>query len=90
MENIKNDWRKKVPITKINKDLDKYRNSEWVLKKVAEAKRIIAESGLPDIYYERQAELAAKHRYTDALVEQELSVTHEPTPVYGKQKEEEK
>ena len=90
MENIKNDWRKKVPITKINKDLDKYRNSEWVLKKVAEAKRIIAESGLPDIYNKNQAEIVGKHRYTDTLVEQELSVAHEPTPVYGKPKEEEK
>ena len=90
MKDLVTDFNKKVPTTKINKDLDKYQNGKRVLELLAKANKWLLEVQLPDIYYERQAELAAKHRYTDTLVEQELSVAHEPTPVYGKPKAEEK
>ena len=80
----------KVSIIGINDDLKKYKNDRRFKKKLDEANKMIAEIGMPDIYYQSQAKIAKKHRYTDTLVEQELSVAHEPTPVYGKLKEEEK
>ena len=80
----------KVSVIGINDDLKKYKNDKRFKKKLDEANKMIAEIGMPDIYYESQAKIVGKHRYTDTLVEQELSVAHEPTPVYGKPKEEEK
>ena len=90
MKGLVTDFNEKVPITNINKNLDKYQNGKRVLELLAKANKWLLEVQLPDIQYDRQAELAAKHRYTDTLVEQELSVAHQPTPVYGQPKEEEK
>ncbi len=90
MKDLVTDFSKKVPITKINKDLDKYQNGKRVLELLEKANKWLLEVQLPDIYYERQAEIATKHRYTDTLVEQELTVANEPMPVYGKPKEKEK
>ena len=80
----------KVSIIGINDDLKKYKDDKRFKKKLDEANKMIAEIGMPDIYYENQAKIVVKHRYTDTLVEQELTVVHEPTPVYGQPKEEEK
>ena len=84
-------WKDKVPAYTIDESLDKYRNGKRVLEKLAEANRMIAKTGLPDIYYERQAEIEAKGRRYDADVfVQKLAVAHEPQPEYNAPKEEEK
>ena len=81
---------KKVSIRKVNTDLKKYQKAKWVLAKLAEAERILEESPLPDLYYERQAEIAAAYRYSDTLINGELLVAHEPIPEYNAPKQEEK
>ena len=81
---------KKVSIGKVNNDLKKYKKAKWVLVKLAEAERILEESPLPDLYYERQAEIAAKYRYGDTIIDEELSVAHEPMREYNAPKQEEK
>ena len=84
------DWRKKIPITKINKDLDKYQKGKRVLEIVAESKKWFAETEMPDIYYQMQAEIEAKHRYDTASINEPLAVACEPTPTYNAPKQEEK
>ena len=81
---------KKVSIVKVNNDLKKYQKAKWVLAKLAAAEKILAESPLPDLHYERQAEIAAEYRYNDRLIEAELLVAHEPMPEYNAPKQEEK
>ena len=81
---------KKVSIVKVNNDLKKYQKAKWVLAKLAAAEKILAESPLPDLYYERQAEIAAEYRYNDRLIEEKLLVAHEPMPEYNAPKQEEK
>ena len=84
-------WKNKVPPYTIDESLGKYRNGKRVLEKLAEANKMIAKTGLPDIYYERQAEIEAKGlRYDTALLTQELAVAHEPQPEYNAPKQEEK
>ena len=84
-------WKDKVPPYTIDESLGKYRNGKRVLEKLAEANKMIAKTGLPDIYYERQAEIEAKgRRYDTALFTQELAVAHEPQPEYNAPKQEEK
>ena len=74
---------KKVSIVKVNNDLKKYKKAKWVLVKLAEAERILEESPLPDLYYERQAAV-----YADDLSSADaLMVAHEPQTEYGKKKE---
>ena len=84
-------WKDKVPPYTIDESLGKYRNGKRVLEKLAEANKMIAKTGLPDIYYERQAEIEAKRpRYDTTLSNQELAVAHEPQPEYNAPKQEEK
>ena len=84
------DWRKKIPVTKINKDLDKYQKGKRVLEIVAESKKWFAETEMPDIYYQMQAETEAKHRYNTASKSEPLAVACEPMATYNAPKQEEK
>lgn len=52
MENTVDDlFLSKVPVVTIDEDLKKYRNSSFVKRKLKRANEILAESGMPDLYY---------------------------------------
>ena len=79
MEKIINGWQKKLPVNKINKDLEKYRNDERFMKKRDEMNELIARIGLPAELYENQPVT-----YADTLLAaEESAVVAEPQRKYG-------
>ena len=90
MKDSVKDFDKNVPTYTIDESLEKYQNSKRVLELLAEANKWLENTQLPDIYYERQAEIEAKYRYDTASMTEPLSVASEPTPTYGVSKKEEK
>ena len=83
---MKEDWRKKVPVTTINEDLKKYKNNIYFARKVAEVNQMIANGEMPDFVYERQVVT-----YKDTLSSaQPLATANEPQAEYGAPKDTEK
>ena len=83
MEKMINGWQKKLPVNKINKDLEKYRHDERFMKKRDEMNELIARIGLPADLYENQPV-----NYADTLLAAEQSaVAAEPQAKYGATKE---
>ena len=79
MEKMINGWQKKLPINKINKDLEKYKNDKRFMKKRDEMNVLIARIGLPTELYENQPVT-----YADILLAaEELTVAAEPQAKYG-------
>ena len=60
MENSKEEWSKKVPVTTIDASLDKYSQDKRILAKLQEDKEWLAKVGMPDLYYEEQAKIQAE------------------------------
>ena len=83
MEKMINGWQKKLPVNKINKDLEKYKNDKRFMKKRDEMNELIARIGLPAELYENQPVT-----YADTLLTVEQSaVAAEPQAKYGAAKE---
>ncbi len=98
MENTVDDlFLSKVPVVTIDEDLKKYRNSSFVKRKLKRANEILAESGMPDLYYlENEAQSAAaatavtnekvNHYESLDLEVQELNENDDVTTKYGSSK----
>ena len=57
---------------------------------IAESKKWFAETEMPDIYYQMQAEIETEHRYDTASMNEPLAVACEPMATYNAPKQEEK
>lgn len=87
MEKRKEDWRKKVPKTTINNDLQKYKNDPFFKEKLDKVNQMIANGEMPSFVYEMQK--SQKTTYTDTILSDNvLSVANEPPLKYGAPKEE--
>ena len=92
MENLINNWNKKVPTYTIDESLKKHQKDKRVLAKLAEAKRMYDAGEFPPFVYEDTAPGPETFdTYTNAMLntEQQL-VAHEPMPEYNAPKQEEK
>ena len=90
MKDSVKDFDKNVPTYTIDESLEKYQNSKRVLELLAEANKWLENTQLPDIYYERQAEIETEHRYDTASMNEPLAVACEPMPTYNAPKQEKK
>lgn len=75
------------PTVTVDDTIGDYSNDKRVLKKLAQMNKIIAKSGLPDIYYEKQAKIKAIRPYNTDIVDQELAQACEPMSEYNASKQ---